>query len=187
MRLKATSNKYSKISITVRIYSKTWKSFCYSYRSQLQIQSRYAPDTVAIMSLIHSLSPSHSCSIHRCFSVTQIQYRYTPDTVVILIFIPPSNTFTARIRPRYGGHFFFSYKLSLQIQFKCIPDTDTILILILLTSHTTVQQTFPMESLSPSPNGISKPISSKILSSPNGICKPIPSTYILTSANLRAL
>ena len=50
----------------------TRRPFCCSYKSQLQIQSRYASDTVAILSLIQNLSLTHSCPIHIYFSVTQI-------------------------------------------------------------------------------------------------------------------
>ena len=46
----------------------TQKSFCYSYRSQLQLRYRYTPDTTFVL-------------IFR----SQLQFRYTPDTVVILL------------------------------------------------------------------------------------------------------
>ena len=93
---------------------------------------------------IHSRHGSHS-DIHSKF-----KYSYSSDT------------------PQTRTPFLCSYRLSLQIQIKCIPDTDTILMLILLTYHIAIQQTFL--------DGIFKPISSKILPSPNGIFKPIPST-----------
>ena len=143
------------------------------------------------MPFCHSfrICPQHAVAPYRCFSDTQIQYRYTPDTEVILIFIQNSNTVPAQIRSRHRRHsfshtnsifkysyssdtlqtrrsFFCSYKFSPKIQFKYIPDTDTILIFILLTRHTTVQQTFHMASLIPSPTrfchsseGIFNPIS----------------------------
>ena len=52
------------ILVTVSDTLQTRKAFCYSYRSQFQIQSRYAPDTVTILSLIRNLSPAQRCSIH---------------------------------------------------------------------------------------------------------------------------
>ena len=52
--------------------------------------------------------------------------------------------------------FFRSHRLSLQIQFKCIPNADTILMLILLTYSFAIQQIFL--------DGIFKPISDKTLS-----------------------
>ena len=94
------------IPVTVSDTLQTRKSFCYSYRSQLQIQSIYAPDTVAILSLIQNLSLAHSCSIYRCFSVTHSEYKYTPDTKVIMMFIRRSNTVAAWIRSRHRRHSF---------------------------------------------------------------------------------
>ena len=94
------------IPVTVPDTLQTRKSFCYSYRFQLQIQSRYAPDTVAILPLIQNLFPAYNCSTYRCFSVTHSEYRYTSDTAVILIFIQSSNTLTTQIRSRHGRHSF---------------------------------------------------------------------------------
>ena len=104
--------KYSYSSDTPQ----TRRPFSYSYNLQLQIQSSYAPDTVAILSLIQSLSPTYSCSIHKYFSVIRIQYRYTPDTAVILIFI-----------------------LQAQLQLRYAPDTEATLLLIQTQSLEAIQ------------------------------------------------
>ena len=128
---------------------------------------------VAILSLIRNSSPTHRCSIHRCFSVTHSEYRYTPYTAFILIF-----------------------KNQIQLQLEYAPDTDAIPLLIQTQSPDTTQIHFKygyhsdVHSTNFQPtilDGIFKPISSKILPSPNGISKPILPTIVSPTANFWAL
>ena len=55
----------------------TRKPFCHSFRIRLQIQSRYAPDTDSILSLILIIR-----SRHGCYSFVFSHYK-SPDTVQI--------------------------------------------------------------------------------------------------------
>ena len=113
----------------------TRKSFCYSYRSQLQVQSRYAPDTDAIMLLIqiqtsrystdtlqtrmpfwplHQKFDSPQCSRHESYSVTYSDPSYSSDTL------------------QTQKSFFYSYRSQPQIQSRYAPGADAILSLILI-------------------------------------------------------
>ena len=85
---------------------------------------------------------------------------------------------------------FSTLENSLQVP----PDTDVNLLLIQTPSSEMVQNMDTFLILIP--DGIFKPIPDKFLSlfqmaslspSPNGISKPIPASIALTSANLRAL
>ena len=164
-------------------------SFWHLPRSQLQYG--YNPDTEFILLLIQ-ISTSDTVQIrsrHGFHSATHSELIPNTQLLHIQMFLCyPSGI---QIHSRHDSHsdihskfkysynsdtlqtrtpFFCSYRLSLQIQFKCIPNTDTILMLILLTYNIAVQQTFL--------DGIFKPISSKILPSLNGIFHPIPAVTI---------
>ena len=67
-------------------------SFYYSFRSLIQIQYGYTPDTEVILLLIQN-------------SKVQIQYRYTPDTEVILLLIQISYSDTIWIHSIHGSHY----------------------------------------------------------------------------------
>ena len=72
------------IPVTVSDTLQTRKSFCYSYRSQLQIQARYAPDTVAILSLIQIPVTVSDTLRHESHSATHtdLNFRYSPDMLL---------------------------------------------------------------------------------------------------------
>ena len=134
MILKATSNKNSKISDTVRIHSRygshfvthsdllfrynsdtlqTRKSFYYSFRIQSQ-------DTVQIHSRPGSHFVTHSDSNYQIQiryateteailfshsdSAINFKFRYTPDTEVILLLRQISTSDTVQIRSIHGSH-----------------------------------------------------------------------------------
>ena len=111
IRSKATFNKCSKISDTVWIHPRHGGHSTTHSDFSNPIQSRYAPDTAAILSLIQiQLSTSSSDTLQTrksfChFFRSQLQFRYTPDTEVILLLIQISTSDTVQICSRHGIHY----------------------------------------------------------------------------------